>query len=86
MTDVLSRRDLDFLLYEWLDVVALTSRKRFAEHSKDTFDAVLDLSADLAHKHFATHNETADAHEPTMRPQVTAPLRPRVPWSYRSHP
>ena len=33
---------------------SLTSRERFAEHSKDTFDAVLDLSADLAHKHFAT--------------------------------
>jgi butyryl-CoA dehydrogenase len=86
MTDVLSHRDLDFLLYEWLDVVALTSRKRFAEHSKDTFDAVLDLSADLAHKHFATHNKKADAHEPTMRPQVTALLRPRVPMSHRSHP
>ncbi|MDV6212747.1 acyl-CoA dehydrogenase [Rhodococcus erythropolis] len=67
MTDVLSRRDIDFLLYEWLDVVSLTSRKRFAEHSKDTFDAVLDLSADIAHRHFATHNKKADAHEPTMR-------------------
>ena len=49
MTDVLSRRDLDFLLYEWLDVESLTSAKRFAEHSKDTFDAVLDLCADIAH-------------------------------------
>ena len=74
MTDVLSRRDLDFLLYEWLDVVALTTRKRFAEHSKDTFDAVLDLSADLAHKHFATHNKKADAHEPTMRPDGTVEM------------
>ncbi|QHE67805.1 acyl-CoA dehydrogenase [Rhodococcus sp. WAY2] len=78
MTDVLSRRDLDFLLYEWLDVVALTSRKRFAEHSKDTFDAVLDLSADLAHKHFATHNKKADAHEPTMRPDGTVEMIPEV--------
>ncbi|TQC41298.1 acyl-CoA dehydrogenase, partial [Rhodococcus sp. WS4] len=78
MTDVLSRRDLDFLLYEWLDVVALTSRKRFAEHSKDTFDAVLDLSADLAHKHFAPHNKTADAHEPTMRPDGTVEMIPEV--------
>ncbi|MDV6211825.1 acyl-CoA dehydrogenase [Rhodococcus erythropolis] len=68
MTDVLSRRDLDFLLYEWLDVVSLTSRERFAEHSKNTFDAVLDLSADIAHKHFAPHNKKSDATEPTMRP------------------
>ena len=36
---LLSRRDLDFLLYEWLDVEALTARPRFAEHSRETFDA-----------------------------------------------
>ncbi|HEY5854798.1 MAG TPA: acyl-CoA dehydrogenase [Aldersonia sp.] len=78
MTDVLSRRDVDFLLYEWLDVVALTSRKRFAEHSKDTFDAVLDLSADLAHKHFAPHNKNADANEPSMRPDGTVEMIPDV--------
>ncbi len=68
MPDVLSRRDLDFLLYEWLDVVSLTDRARFAEHSKETFDAVLDLCSDIAHKHFEPHNKKSDAHEPTMRP------------------
>ncbi|ANS31868.1 acyl CoA dehydrogenase (plasmid) [Rhodococcus opacus] len=78
MTDVLSRRDIDFLLYEWLDVVSLTSRKRFSEHAKDTFDAVLDLSADIAHKHFATHNKKADANEPTMRPDGTVEMIPEV--------
>lgn len=71
MTDVLSRCDIDFLLYEWLDVTSLTSRTRFAEHSKDTFDAVLDLSANIAHKHFATHNKKADAQEPTLRSDGT---------------
>ncbi|MBA4025497.1 MAG: acyl-CoA dehydrogenase [Gordonia sp.] len=68
MSDVLSRRDLEFLLYEWLDVVSLTNRERFVEHSKETFDAVLELSADIAHKHFAPHNKKADANEPSMRP------------------
>ena len=57
MTDVLSRRDIDFLLYEWLDVTSLTSRTRFAEHSKDTFDAVLDLSADFRIKDLAVYEE-----------------------------
>ncbi len=32
MTDVLSRRDLNFLLYEWLEVTALTARKRYHRH------------------------------------------------------
>ena len=63
---VLSRRDLDFLLYDWLDVVSLTGRPYFAEHSRETFDGILDLSADLATKHFATHNKKADAEEPRI--------------------
>ena len=38
---ILSRADLDFLLYEWLDVPALTTRPRFEGHSRETFDAAL---------------------------------------------
>ena len=45
---LLSRRDLDFLLYEWLRVDELTKRERFAEHSRETFDGVLDLCEELA--------------------------------------
>jgi alkylation response protein AidB-like acyl-CoA dehydrogenase len=61
---LLSRRDLDFLLYEWLDVESLTGRPRFAEHSRDTFDAVLELSEQVATRHFAPHNRAADQQEP----------------------
>ena len=63
---LLSRRDLDFLLYEWLDVEQLTKRARFADHSRETFDAVLDLAAKVAAEQFAPHNKTADANEPTF--------------------
>ncbi|MHA6794005.1 acyl-CoA dehydrogenase [Pseudonocardia bannensis] len=61
---LLSRRDLDFLLYEWLDVETLTKRQRYAEHSRDTFDAALELSEQVATKHFAPHRKLSDAHEP----------------------
>ncbi|ONM48928.1 acyl-CoA dehydrogenase [Nocardia donostiensis] len=63
---LLSRRDLEFLLYEWLDVEALTERERYSEHSRDTFDAVLDLSEQLATEYFAPHNKRNDASEPTF--------------------
>jgi len=66
VSKILSRRDLEFLLYEWLDVEALTARPRFAEHSRETFDAFLDLSAQLAERDFATHNALADAREPSF--------------------
>ncbi|HTI77635.1 MAG TPA: acyl-CoA dehydrogenase [Mycobacterium sp.] len=68
MAEFLSRRDVDFLLYEWLDVVELTKRDHFAEHSRDTFDAVLDLSVDIATKCFAPHNKKGDQSEPTVGP------------------
>jgi butyryl-CoA dehydrogenase len=78
---LLSRRDLDFLLYEWLDVEQLTSRARYAEHSRETFDAVLDLSEQVATEHFAPHNKKNDAQEPvfdgervTLIPEVKAAL------------
>ena len=45
---LISRRDLDFLLFDWLRIDELTKRERFAEHSRDTFDAVLDLCEQLA--------------------------------------
>jgi len=63
---LLSRRDLDFLLYEWLRVDELTKRERFAEHSRETFDGVLDLCEQLATRYFAPHNKTSDANEPTF--------------------
>jgi alkylation response protein AidB-like acyl-CoA dehydrogenase len=68
MAEFLSRRDLDFLLYEWLDVVKLTKRDHFAEHSRDTFDAVLDLSDDIATKCFASHNKKGDQSQPSVGP------------------
>src|SRR6201990_1603430 len=63
---LLSRRDLDFLLYEWLRVAELTKRERFAEHSRETFDGVLDLCEQLATRYFAPHNKKSDANEPSF--------------------
>jgi len=61
---LLSRRDLDFLLYDWLDAEGLTRRKRFAAHSRETFDGILDLCAEIAAERFAPHNRKADLNEP----------------------
>ena len=79
--NLLSRRDLDFLLFEWLGVDELTKRERFAEHSSDTFSALLDLCEELATKYFAPHNKKNDAIEPvfdgekvTLNPEVKEAL------------
>ena len=45
---LLNPRDVDFLLYEWLDVAGLCDRPRYCEHSMESFNSVLDLAADIA--------------------------------------
>ena len=64
---IMSRRDLDFLLFEWLGVDELTKRQRFAEHSRETFSDVLDLCEDLATRYFAPHNKKSDAERADVR-------------------
>lgn len=63
---ILARRDVQFLLYEWLGVAKLTERPRFAEHSRDTFDAVLELAERIATNDFQPHNRSADQCEPRI--------------------
>ena len=78
MTDTLiDRRDLAFQLYEVLDTESLSERERFSEHSRDTFDAVIETADKIARDKFATHNSAADKDEPKfvdgqveMLPQV----------------
>lgn len=65
-TLLLSRRDLDFLLYDWLGVESLLAHPRFAEYSRETVDAVLDLAAEVAAEHFAPHYKRADVEEPSF--------------------
>ena len=61
---LLNPRDLEFVLYELLDVESLTQRPRFADHSRETFDAALDTAAKIADEQFAPHNRKADQNEP----------------------
>ena len=63
---ICSRRDLVFLLYEWLRVEGLTQRPRYAEHSRETFDAALDIGEQIATDLFAPHNRKSDLNEPTF--------------------
>ncbi len=64
---VLSRRDIDFLLFEWLKVTELCERARYAEHSRDTMDAALDVAEQIATTYFAPFNKKGDQQEPTYQ-------------------
>ncbi|MBP8235203.1 MAG: acyl-CoA dehydrogenase [Rhizorhabdus sp.] len=66
MSLILSRRDIDFLLFDWLDVEQLLVAERYAAHDRATIDAVIDLAASLAEEQFAPFNKLSDQHEPKM--------------------
>jgi alkylation response protein AidB-like acyl-CoA dehydrogenase len=63
---IVARRDLNFLLYEWLNAESLIARERFHEHSRETFDAAIDTAEKIATEFFAPHNKRSDANEPTF--------------------
>ena len=78
---IMDRRNLDFLLYEMLDAEQLTSWSVFAEHNRETFDAVVDLAHQLALDKFLPHNRKSDLNEPafdngrvTLIPEIKAAL------------
>jgi butyryl-CoA dehydrogenase len=61
---LLSARDVEFLLYDWLQAAELPQRARFSTHSRETFDALLAMCADLAASEFAPLNRLLDDQEP----------------------
>src|SRR5690554_8160711 len=78
---IISTDDLAFLLYELLDVERLTQFPRYADHSRDTFDAAIELALKVGVETFAPHNHLCDGDEPrfengkvVIRPEVSEAL------------
>jgi alkylation response protein AidB-like acyl-CoA dehydrogenase len=71
---LIARRDLQFLLHEWLGLERMTERPAFAEHSREIYDDVLDLAEQIAQDKFSPHNRQADEHEPQIGPDGTVQL------------
>ena len=64
MTSTISERELAFLLYELLDTESLLRRERYAEHSREVFNATLETARQLAEDLLAPHLREADENEP----------------------
>eukprot|EP01031_Cornospumella_fuschlensis_P042120 gene42120-51431_t len=73
------RTTLDFLLNDWLDTTALTARERFADHNRETFDAVLDTCERIAREKYAPFNRLADVEEPRTVTEPDGSLRVVLP-------
>ena len=58
------RSTVDFLLHDWLGVQSLFQRERFADHSRETVNAVLDTCERIAREKYAPFNRLVDTEEP----------------------
>ena len=63
---LLDQRDLDFMLYELFDAEALTSRERYADHNRETFDAAINTARTVAEKYFLPYRLKVDTNQPTF--------------------
>jgi alkylation response protein AidB-like acyl-CoA dehydrogenase len=63
---LLDQRDLEFMLYELFDAEAMTSRPRYADHNRETFDAAISTSRAVAEKYFLPFRQKVDTHQPTF--------------------
>ena len=73
------RSTLDFLLYNWLQAETLSARERFADHSRETFDAVLDTCERIAREKYAPFNRLVDTQEPHTETETDGSLRVVLP-------
>jgi alkylation response protein AidB-like acyl-CoA dehydrogenase len=73
------RNTLEFLMYDWLKADKLNARPRFADHSRETFDAVLDTCERIAREKFAPFNRTVDRDEPRTQVDVDGALKVVLP-------
>ncbi len=78
---IVNPQDLAFQLYELHDVEQTLRFERYADHSRDTLQAALDLALKVATEEFAPHARLVDEEEPrfengrvTMRPEVKKAL------------
>ncbi|MFT6050922.1 MAG: alkylation response protein AidB-like acyl-CoA dehydrogenase [Halioglobus sp.] len=63
---LLDQRDIEFMIYELFDAESLTSRARYADHNRETFDAAIKTAKTVAEKYFLPMRQKVDTNQPTF--------------------
>ncbi len=72
----LSKRNLEFLLYDVFDVTGLTQFEYYRDHDRETFDIILNTALDMAKGLFYPVLEDMDRNPPELAdgsPRYTRP-------------
>lgn len=83
MSNLISSKDLEFLLYDVFQAQQLTELPFYQDHDRATFDGVISTAAKIATDHFLPHNAKADANEPQFDGEsVTTIDEVKVAWGH----
>jgi 3'-phosphoadenosine 5'-phosphosulfate (PAPS) 3'-phosphatase len=66
MSVLINRRDLDFVLYELLNIENLAQTSRYEGQDRALYEATIDAAETLAEEQFATHAAESDENEPKL--------------------
>ena len=75
---VINRRDIEFLLREWLSIDVLLKRPRFENHTPEGIDAILTLAQDIAERELVPILRTSDIEEPSIDAEGRVKVLPAV--------
>jgi len=64
MSTIVNRRDLDFIMYETLELDDILSQDRYSDYDRESIDAILDLSQSMAEDKFQPFAAHLDQNEP----------------------
>jgi alkylation response protein AidB-like acyl-CoA dehydrogenase len=73
------RDTLEFLVYDWLRAEQLSQRPRFADHTRETYSAVMDTCERIAREKYVPHNRAVDTEEPQAVPGPDGALKVLLP-------
>ena len=79
MSKIVNRRDLDFILYETLNLDEILSKDRYADYDRDAIEAIFDLSQSIAEEKFDAVASKVDANPPKYV-DGAAELIPEIFW------
>jgi alkylation response protein AidB-like acyl-CoA dehydrogenase len=66
MSELVERETLEFFLYEWLRLDDILAQPLYADHTRESVDAMLDTAARLAESEFLPCFKKGDQQEPTQ--------------------
>ena len=78
---MLNERDIEFMLYEFLDTASLNTRERYQDHDRHTFNEVISTAKTIAEKYFLPIRQKLDIHQPTfdgVKVDLIPELKPAV--------